>query len=145
MANEARIRELVAKIRINPEGWNQRNWGEKTECGTTMCATGLTCEMFGYELKWRMGIFSNEIAIDVDGGDLIPDTAQQLLDLTVTEASEIFYFTTLCDKCEGSVSTDHALDFGYDDHVTRHPTVEEFVTHISKVTGVEIKPETPQD
>jgi hypothetical protein len=94
MANQELAKTVLDHILAHPGQHNQGFWGQRTECGTTMCVAGWTCELAGERLVWepnRSYAYDSEGVWYTKNGEYIPVRAAKLLDLTDYEADTLFY------------------------------------------------------
>lgn len=103
------LRQVMAQIEAYPESWNQGNWFRKTpdtECGTTACFAGWTCQLTGWEPLYGedmpvAGLVMRKGSTEVAHAH---ETAVAELGLTNVEASRLFFaptdFATLQDLVE---------------------------------------------
>lgn len=103
------LRQVMAQIEAHPETWNQGNWFRRSDCGTTACFAGWTCQLTGWE-----PVYEDEdmpVTGHVERKGAIPalhphvhEVAVKELGITVAEASRLFFaptdFATLQDLVE---------------------------------------------
>ncbi len=128
MANEERIRHVVSLIEAHPEQWDQKNYGRRTDCGTTMCVGGWAIATYAPErmewvkmLQWLGGEWLEVTpgpggTDDDDSFDAtdVGKLAAELLDLNPNQAVQIFYFG-----------------------VRHQPTILDLKRRITEATGIE--------
>lgn len=90
------IRKVLDHIEAHPETHDQDTWGQRTECGTTLCFAARALALAGGVFEWYES---------VDGGELIGQvalpgqptaggverTAKELLGLDRVEVEELFF------------------------------------------------------
>lgn len=90
----ARAKVIYDYLVANPQEHNQRSYGRKTSCGTTMCIAGKAIIEFRPDLvKWEDlggGIFSLESWLQDANGRDIDVVAGELLGLNSEEACGVF-------------------------------------------------------
>jgi hypothetical protein len=92
MANQELAKTVLDHLLAHPEQHNQDRWGERTECGTTMCVAGWTCELAGERLEWQRSSTTTGVGTwCTTDGVYIPRRAAQLLGLTEDEAARLFF------------------------------------------------------
>jgi len=116
--NEPLLRHVVRLIRDNPTRWNQRKYVDESDCGTTYCLAG-----------WVYRVTVGEPPMD--DGAAIHITAARALGLDLGDAGRLFNFT---DVGEVTLNETGGIARVY----YRHPTFEEYVHQILKVTGVNL-------
>jgi hypothetical protein len=91
--NMDKLYAVLDQIEADPEHWNQVQWSEATECGTTMCFAGWACKMEG--LKLQAETDSSRLArAYLANGEFIEYVAQEILGLADDEAYSLFTETT---------------------------------------------------
>lgn len=55
MADEVRMRRVLAHIEDNPDLWDQNNWVAETVCGTSYCYAGWTVVLEGIPIQIGRG------------------------------------------------------------------------------------------
>lgn len=96
MADIERLEAVMTQIRDNPETWDQGEWAQETECGTSYCFAGWAVEMFSEEeIHWReverVGGRQTKHAFAVKSGSSIRQEASDLLGLTDGESFALFW------------------------------------------------------
>lgn len=93
--NKELLRETMDAILANPELHNQMHWARKTYCGTAYCFAGWVCRLSGREVDFTLGHADGGCRETewLTGGDLISDTALELLGIDQASASVLFHAT----------------------------------------------------
>ncbi len=98
MPNAYLLRRTLAHIEAEPHSWNQFVWARRTDCGTAMCFAGWAVTLAGAQVDFRR--FGDELSTNVITPEsrselglrtlYIDEAAQELLDLSLEEAEELF-------------------------------------------------------
>lgn len=107
--NFALMHQILEKIRLDPDSWDQSNWARLTGCGTSYCFAGWACVLSGYRMDWTDICSVTLFLIDEDyreqHGDRRPisNTACELLGLGPKEADALFAGSNSLDDLETMV------------------------------------------
>lgn len=97
-------------IEAHPAEHDQSWWGEKTECGTTMCFAGHVVTQAGATLRFYGDNQSTNVCVDADGIERFIETyAQELLGIDFLEAEHLFF---ACDDLNELRFSVNAFDEG---------------------------------
>lgn len=101
MANEDRIRQVVAAIEASPQQFDMRLF--INECGTTFCFAGWALKLAGEDMDyWRSEYWKNsqETRTPPDSVTRMERKAAEWLGLTTEQAVSLFYFAGVGDDVE---------------------------------------------
>lgn len=128
--------KVVLYLRSHPQEWNQSTWARRSACGTTMCFAGTTVVQAGFTLEftenkeWSTAGRIKEMYDDDHDIDIV---ARKLLRISWSTTDELFYAVRFCEDCDEMVEESHLED--EEDHEIRALELEEYITHVSKITG----------
>lgn len=88
--NTELLLKIYDKVSAEPEAWDQGNWGQQTECGTTYCIAGWACVLSGLDVQFTC---APGIAAVRAGGLPVAFRAADLLNLDEYQAYDLFYDT----------------------------------------------------
>lgn len=96
MSDYPLLQKVMDHVTAHPEEHNQRNYGRQTPCGTTFCVAGHALLISGYTPLFTNYPGPEQVMLGVYDahGKMIhgyDEVARKELDLTMTQASEIFY------------------------------------------------------
>jgi hypothetical protein len=93
--NVENARLLVETVRAHKDQFYMGTWGERTQCGTAMCAAGWAAALAGDPPK----IPDNGMADQTRSGKNISTVAGHWLELSYDESEQVFY-SRVCDADE---------------------------------------------
>ena|SRR5690348_2417744 len=83
------LRKALEYITEHPEEHNQRNWAQRTSCGTTFCLAGTVAKLTGHDFIWDLE--GGTQALLVTNGREISEVAQDELGLDNVDAHLLFH------------------------------------------------------